>query len=118
AGAAEPGAPEPGGGVDPRGRVVDVLRRRQALGPRQRAPGPLTGGQHVPRAHAVALDAEREVGAQPQREARPRGVGGVTIAVEYVPVGRRAAVVERRLAYELDLDLALDALDRAHQHVL
>ncbi len=48
----------------------------------------------------------------------PRRVGGVAVAVDQRPLGRRAAVVEDRLADELDLDAALEALDRAHEHVV
>ena len=41
------------------------------------------------------------------------------VAVGYQrPRRRHAAVVEHGLAHELDLDLALEALDRAHQHVV
>ena len=72
----------------------------------------------MPRADAVALDAEREIRAEPDRLAGAGGVGRVAAAVDERPLRRRAAVVEGRLADELDLDLALDALDRPHEHVV
>ena len=40
------------------------------------------------------------------------------LAVDQGPLRRRPAVVERRLADEFDLDGALQAADRAHQHVV
>ena len=66
----------------------------------------------------VALDPDVEVGAQPERDAGPGRVGDVTIVAHQAPLGGRAAVVEGRLADELHLDLALDALDGPHEDML
>ena len=72
----------------------------------------------MPGPDPVALDAEREVGLQPDGLARGSRVGGVPTAVDQRPLGRRPAVVEGRLAHEIDLDGALQAADRAHQEVV
>ena len=58
----------------------------------------------------IGLDAERLPGSG--------RVGGVAAVVDQRPFGGRSAVVEGGLADELDLDLALDALDRPHEHVV
>ena len=115
---AQPGAPEPGGGVEAAAGLLDVAGRGQPLGPRQRAVALLAGGEDVPGPDPVALDAEREIGLQPDRLARPARVGGVPAAVDQCPLRRRPAVVEHRLADQLDLDGALQAPDGAHQQVI
>ncbi len=114
----QPGAPEAHGGRDPALGVGHVPRRRQPALPGQGAVGALAGPQHVPRPDGAPLDAEGEVRAQADRLARPAGVGRVAVALDQRPLGRRASVVEDRLADEVDLDLALEALDGAHQQVL
>ena len=48
----------------------------------------------------------------------PLRIGGVSVVVDQRPLRRRAAVVEDRLADQLDLDAAFEALDRAHEHVV
>ena len=117
---AEPAAPEPRRRREPRLGLVDVLRGRELLGPRQRAERAVARFQHVAAAHPVALDPECEV----RLEADGRGLPGharvcrMAAAVDERPGGRLAAVVEGRFADELDLDAALDALDCAHQHVV
>ena len=58
------------------------------------------------------------VAVQPDREAGARRVGGLAPVAAHDPLGRDAAVVEQRLADQLHLDPAVDALDRSHQHVL
>ncbi len=115
---AEPVAPEARGRGEPGHRVVDIGGACELLGPGEGAEGLLALLERVPRPHAVALDAEREVGVQTDRLSCSRGVGDVTAAVDQRPLRLRAAVVERGLADELDLDAALEALDRAHQHVV
>ena len=56
---------------------------------------------------------------QPQRRVgRTGGVGGAPLAAVHGPLGGLAAVLEHRLADDLDLDAALNALDHAHQHVV
>ena len=72
----------------------------------------------MPGADPVALDAEREIGLQPDRLARAARVGGMPTAVDQRPLGRRPAVVERRLADQLDLDGAVQAADGTHQQVI
>ena len=42
----------------------------------------------------------------------------MAVAADQRPLGGRPAVVERGLADELDLDLPVDALDRADEHVV
>ena len=99
--------------------VVDVRRRREALGPRERAVRPVARPQEVAAAHAVALDAEGEIrgagGSSARRRCASAAWRSPSTSVHSAGV---AAVVERRLADELDLDVALEALDRAHEHVL
>ena len=76
------------------------------------------GAEDVARPHPLALDAERHVGLQPDGLASAGGVGGVAAAVHEGPLGGDAAVVEHRLAHDLDLDLTVDALGRPNQHVV
>ncbi len=90
----------------------------RALGPGQAAVGALTLLEHVPAADAVALDPEREIGLEADRLPGAGRVGRVAAVVDERPLGGRPAVVERGLADELDLDLALEALDRPHEHVV
>ena len=54
------------------GRLLDGRRRLEALRPRQRAEGLLAGLEHMAAADAVALDAEPEVGHEPDASARRR----------------------------------------------
>ena len=99
--------------------VLGVRRRGQVLGPGERAERlarPCV--QHVPGAHRAALDPDEHVGAEPEGLTGAGRVGGVTVPSTQRPGGRHPAVVERRLADQLDLDRALEALDRAHQHVV
>ena len=115
---AEPVAPEARRGGEPGGGVVDIGGACELLGPGERAERLVARLERVPRPHAVALDAEREVGVQPDRLSGPGGVGDVAVAVDQRPLARRAAVVEHRLADQLDLDAAVEAFDRAHEHVV
>ncbi len=66
----------------------------------------------------VALDAERHVRSQPDRQIGSGGVRGMPVVSDQRPVGGHPAVVEVWLADELHLDVALEADDRAHQHVV
>ena len=68
--------------------------------------------------HAVALDAECEVGLKPDRELPGSCVGGVPVVADQRPVRRGPAVVEVRLADELDLDIPVQAQDGANEHVV
>ena len=114
----QPCPPEARGGGQPGVGFIDVLRRREALGPGERAVGLLALLEVVARPHPFALDAERHVGPQPDRLAGAGRVGRVTVAVDQRPLRRRAPVVEDGLADQLDLDLPLEAQDGAHQHVV
>jgi hypothetical protein len=116
--AAEPGPPEARRRVDPRRGLVSILRGGEPLVPGEGAIGPIPGAEHVPGARPVLLDAEREVGLQSDRRFGARGVGGVAVIAHERPVRRGAAVIEGRLADELDLDVSFEALDRADEHVV
>ena len=117
-GAAEPGSPEADGRVDPLDGLVRRLRCVQIRIPRERAERPLARAEDVPRPDPVLLDPEREVGVQAEALVRAGRLGAVPIVVQQRPGGRLAPVVERRLADELDLDVALEAFDRANEHVI
>jgi hypothetical protein len=72
---ARPSAPEARRRGDARVRLVDVLRHHEILGPGERAVGLLALLEHVARAHAVTLDAERHVLSLTVRSApRPSAV--------------------------------------------
>ena len=83
-----------------------------------RAERRVTGLEHVPCPHAVALDAHREVGPRGRRQTCPGRVGSVAVASDQRPFGLGAAVVEDRLADQLDLDAAVEAFDGAYEHVV
>ena len=114
----QPGAPEARGRRQLLLGLVDVLRRGQLLGPREAAVGAVAGLEHAPRTDAVALDAERQVGLEPDRQPGATGVGCVAAAVHERPLRGSAAVVEDGLTDELDLDAALETFHRAHEDVL
>ena len=118
AGPPEPPAPEPRRRREPGVGLVDVLRRRQLLGPRERAVDLVALLDHVPGPHPVTLDADRHVGLEPDRLTRPARIGRVAVLADQRPLRRHAAVVEHGLADQLDLDPAVEAQDRAHQHVV
>ena len=117
-GAPEPAAPEAVRGRDPRLCLLDVLGSVEPFCPGEDAVRAVAGVERVAPADAVALDAQGEVRDQSDRQAGGARVGHVPAPVDERPLGRRAAVVEDRLADELDLDGALGALDRADQHVV
>ena len=71
--------------------------------------------------HAIKtdlLDPEVQVGLQADRRSGPACIGGVPVVADQRPLRRLASVVEGGLADELDLDLSLDALNRADQHMV
>ena len=90
----------------------------ELLCPRQRAEDLLALLQRVPRADTLALDAERHVGHESDRQVAAGRVGGVALAVGERPVGGHAPVVEDRFADEVDVDVALEAQHGAHEHVV
>ena len=77
---AQPAAPVLGRRREPRVRLVHVLWHGELLGPGERAVGLLALLERVACAHPVALDAERHVGLQPDRQLGAAGVGGVAVA--------------------------------------
>ena len=117
-GAGEPVAPEVRGRGEPGVRIVDVLGRRQLLGPRERAEDLLSLLERVPRPDPVALDPELHVGPQPDRLPGAGRVSGLPVVTGQGPFGRRAAVIEGRFADQLELDAALDAERHAHEQML
>ena len=70
----------------------------------------------MPGPYRGTLDPDEHVGGEPERLAGAAGVGGMV--VDRGPGGGDPAVVERRLADELDLHRSVEALDRADQHVV
>ena len=115
--AAQPGAPEAGGRGESLVGLVDALRRGELLGPGERAVDLLALPEHVPRPHPVALDADRHVRAQADRQLRAARVGAVAVVADR-PLRRDAPVVEDRFAGQLHLDLALQAHRDAHEQVV
>ena len=116
----EPAAPEVGGLVDLLPRFLGVCRRWVRLAvPRQRGE----------RGLAVVQSGERDGGTPRHAQAHVRGEtqGGIVgtsvghrllVALARVlPARVGTPVVEHRLAVQDQLDLSLDAADRAHQHV-
>src|SRR5262249_5498394 len=116
--AREPVAPEARGRADPCRRLPDVLGRGELLGPGQSAIQLRACLEHVAAPNPVALDAEGEIGREADRQARPGCIGHVLAALDQLPLGRRAAVVEDRFADKLDLDGPIQALERPDEHVV
>ena len=114
----QPSPPELDRRVQSRGGVVGVRRGDQVVLPGQRDVYALSRTQRVASSNAAGLDPELEIGLQADRLAGTGRVGDVPVAAYKRPFGRCAPVVERRLAHQLDLDLAVQALDRADEHVL
>ena len=99
---------------------VIIGRRRRAVAPSEGAERLLAGAQAGLGARPAALEPEPQIGAQPQRRLNPlRLADGVAVTVAYVPPASiAAAVVERRLAVELEIDEAVEAAEGAQQDVL
>ena len=72
----------------------------------------------MPRSDAVSFDSERKVGLEAERLPGAAGVGCVPFVTDEFPLRGLAAIVECGLADQLDLDLALEALDRPNEHVV
>ena len=103
--ASEPRAPEARRSRRSALGVVVVGGRRELLGPRERAVGPCRPPRgRAGRARGCPRSRAARSVREPDRLARAGRVGRVAVAVEERPLGRRPAVVERRLADELDLD--------------
>ena len=114
----QPAAPELDGRRDARVGLVHVLWHDLALRPRERAVDLVAFLQPVARSDAVALDAEREVRLQPDREAGPARVCGMPVVADHRPLRRNTPIVEVRLADQLQLEVALEAEGGAHQHMI
>src|ERR1700689_2155897 len=115
---AHPRAPEVARTLEVPVGLLDRARAAQALGPGERAEAPLALDQRVAGTRSVALDAHAHVAEQAKRRlalARIERVATLVARVHHFPLGRRRAVVEHRLAHELDLHLPPGALDHAHQ---
>ncbi len=97
---------------------ADVRGSFEPFCPGEGAVRAVAGRERVAPTDAVALDAQSDVRDQSDRQAGRARVGHVPAPVDERPLGRRATVVEDRLADELDLDGALGALDRANEHVV
>ena len=98
--------------------VVDVDGNDERLRPRRARRTPC----HPPRA---ACRARTRLPSMPRRKSvwsrivcPRRRVGSVTAAVDQRPSRLCTAVIESGLANQLDLDAAIEALERAHQHVV
>ncbi len=104
----------------PREPLVGVLvvARRVVLAPGQRAEDLLALLHHVACGRARALEAEVEVGDQPQVEVAVGDAGLVVALLPVAPAAALAPVVEGRLAVERHLHLAVDAANGAQQHVV
>ncbi len=105
------------------------VRTAARLRPGDRAEAFLAFDHRVAPMRAVALDAHADVAEQPEHRAAVGGVHrervvrvgwlvGVGLQLDLLPLRRRGAVVEHRLAHDLDLDLALDAFDHPHEQVV
>jgi hypothetical protein len=98
--------------------LVEGGRPGQSFPPGQGRERPLAGVQHPPAPGPVALDAEGQVGTQPDGLPVAGRVGRVTVAALQGPGGRRLAVAERRGADEVQFHVAVDTLDRPQQDVV
>src|SRR2546421_4996783 len=87
---------------------VDALRPRELLGPRKRAEDLVAAAEDVTPSHALALDPDREIRSQADRDLGAARVRHMTV-VGYRPLRRNSPVVEDGLARQLYLDLALQA---------
>src|SRR5262249_1734124 len=112
--ATEPLAPEVTRRRDLRVRLGNVRRSGQLLCPGGGPGGPAPRRESGPPTPPAALEPEGKIGDEADRHAAAGGIGSVPLAVDELPLSLRAAVVEHRLAGELDLDRAVDALDRAN----
>ena len=114
----EPVPPERHRRLDAPERVIDVVRRRQSFGPRERTEDAITHAERAPGADPPGFDTERHVRVEAECLRRPGCIGRVCGSVEQGPAGRNVAVLEHRLTDEVDLHLAVDALRRADEDVL
>ena len=116
--AGQPAAPVVRGHLQPVEGVRQIAWPVQAPGPTERDEPPLTLGQRVARSRTVALDPDSQIRRQLDGR-RPIGrVRRAPAGLYDAPPRRSRAVIEHRLAHDLDLHLALDALDYAHEQMV
>ena len=115
---AQPVAPEARGRLQPEARFVVALRRGQVLGPGEGAKRPVARLKHVTCPDPLSLDPEREVGLETKLLPGAARVGGVPAAVHCNPLRGNPAVVEDRLADQLDLDVSVETFHGPDQHVI
>ena len=113
----QPVTPEASRRAKQRVGLLDRCRRRRLVVPRERAEQRFALPEHVAGADVVGLDPEQQVRLEAHRLIAAGRVGAMAVRGQR-PVREHAAVVESGLAHEFDLDGALDALDRPHEHVI
>ena len=114
----EPPTPELRRRIELPGSLFHGLRCHEIRRPRQGAVQRLALLQHMAGTNAPPFDAECHVGLQAQGLTRAARVCGVPAAAHENPLRRCAPVVEHRLAHQLHLHAAVEAGDRANQHVV
>ncbi len=117
----QPRAPEVARALQVSFGLLDRVRAAALLRPGDRAEALLAFGHRVPAVRAVALDAHADVAEQPERGhvvGRVHHAHALLAAAHHAPRRGRRAVVEHRLAHDLHLHLALDALDHPHQQMV
>ena len=99
---------------------VLIGARRRMLAPRQRAEDRLALLHQVPRGRKRPLDAEVQIRHEAQLDVAAVGLDDrlVVVLSGVAPHAAHGAVVECRLALEAHLHLAVDAADRAQEHVV
>ncbi len=101
--------------------LLDGVRAAAPLRPGERAEALLAFAHRVASVRAIALDAHANVAEQPERchlVGRVHHAHALLAGLHDAPARRGGAVVEHRLADDLDLHLALDAFDDAHHQVV
>ena len=108
------------GGPDEAAVGLGEVLRRWVLAPVQRAVHPLPLLHPVARRRPSALEPEPQVGPELQLDGAALGTGNalVVTGAHVFPARGLAPVIERRVAIEHDLDLAVDAAHSPQQHVI
>ena len=128
----QPATPEVPRPLDDLFGFLGGVRSAPRLRPGDRREAFLAFGHRVAPVRTVALDAHPDVAVEPEhrptagrvhrervvRVRRVVRVLGVGLELDLPPLRRRGAVVEHRLADDLDLHLALDAFDHPHEQVV
>src|SRR5471030_1387783 len=108
----EPVAPVLGCHLEARGGLVIAVRAVQLARPRERAEATIALDQAVPRPCRSAFEAQPQIADQSQCASAPGRIKRLWVAVDLAPDAGCPAVVEHRLADQLDLDRPVEALDR------